>query len=67
MRYASLMSLWDSSQAYFEQAKQVFCRLNPCKRSKGTMNAKTWAAKSLASVSIGEPGSGRAQLGSEGR
>lgn len=42
-------------------------RLNPCKRSKGAMNAKTWATNSLASVSIGEPSSGRAHFGSEGR
>ncbi|XP_008782161.2 5'-adenylylsulfate reductase-like 4 [Phoenix dactylifera] len=65
-RHASLMSLWDCSQAYFVQAKQVFCRLNPCKRSKGAMNAKSWASKTLASVSIGEPSSARTHFGSEG-
>ncbi|XP_038983250.1 uncharacterized protein LOC120111032 isoform X5 [Phoenix dactylifera] len=63
MQYASLMSLQDRSQAYVDHVKQGFNRLNPCKRGnlqEGAMNAKVWASKSLASVSIGEPSSGRA-------
>ncbi|OAY70263.1 5'-adenylylsulfate reductase-like 3 [Ananas comosus] len=64
-RFASLMNLGHYFEARMEQAKQVFGRLNPCKRSNlrnGAMNATkwAWASKSLASVSIGEPSSGRA-------
>ncbi|XP_008790885.2 5'-adenylylsulfate reductase-like 3 [Phoenix dactylifera] len=62
MWYASLTGLQDRLLAYLEQAKQGFNRLNPCKRGNlqvGAMNARAWASKSLASVSIGEPSSGR--------
>ncbi|KAL0917074.1 hypothetical protein M5K25_012115 [Dendrobium thyrsiflorum] len=59
---ACVMSLCDYSQVFLHQTKRGFSRLNPCKGTnlKGAMNAKAWASKSLASVSIGEP-SGRAQ------
>ncbi|KAG1366524.1 5'-adenylylsulfate reductase-like 3 [Cocos nucifera] len=70
MRYASLMGLQDCLQAYLEQAKQGFNRLNPCKRGNlqvGAMNARAWASKSLASVSIGEPSSARAYSAGEMR
>ncbi|MQL84390.1 hypothetical protein Taro_016902 [Colocasia esculenta] len=63
MRYARLISLWDCSQAYFEQARQALAKRNleTCKRGNlqgGAMNAKIWASKSLVSVAIGEPSSG---------
>ncbi|XP_010937429.1 5'-adenylylsulfate reductase-like 3 [Elaeis guineensis] len=70
MQYASLMSLQDRSQAYVDHVKQGFNRLNPCKRGnlqEGAMNARAWASKSLASVSIGEPSSGRAYSGGDRR
>lgn len=58
-----VISLWYYSQVFLQQTKRGFRRLNPCKGAnlkEGAMNAKAWASKSLASVSIGEP-SGRAQ------
>ncbi|XP_077224039.1 APR-like 4 [Tasmannia lanceolata] len=70
MRSASLLRLWEHPQVYLEQVKEVFRGLKPCKRSnlqEGAMNAKVWASKSLASVSIGEAGSSRLCLGSERR
>ncbi|XP_074556363.1 5'-adenylylsulfate reductase-like 3 [Curcuma longa] len=63
MRYASLRNIWNSFKACLEQAKQGFSRLYPLKQSnlqEGAMNAKAWASKSLASVSLGESSSGRA-------
>ncbi|PKA53146.1 5'-adenylylsulfate reductase-like 3 [Apostasia shenzhenica] len=48
----------------FQQAKRGFGKLNPY---KGTVNAKAWASKSLASVSIGEPSSRSCQIFSERR
>jgi len=64
MQYASLLNLWDHFQANLQEAKQGLNMLNPCKRSnlqKRAMNAKAWASKSLATVSIGEPSTSRAQ------
>lgn len=64
MQYASLVSLWDHFQAYLQEAKQGLNRLNPCKQSnlqEGAMNAKAWASKSLATVSIGEASASRPQ------
>lgn len=58
----SLMGLCNYSQAFFQQSRQGLSRLNPGKRTnlqEGAMTAKAWASKSLASVSIGEPSSGR--------
>ncbi|KAJ6791745.1 5'-adenylylsulfate reductase-like 3 [Iris pallida] len=63
MQLASLMSLWD----YFQKAKQGLSSLIPHKRSnlqEGALNAKAWASKSLASVSIGESSSVRPPLSS---
>ncbi|CAD5181191.1 unnamed protein product [Musa acuminata subsp. malaccensis] len=63
MRYASLINFWNHLRAYTEEAKQGVGRLYPCKRSnlqEGAMNARAWASQSLASVSLGEPSSGRA-------
>jgi len=62
MQYAHLLSLWDHFQAHLLEAKQGLNRLYPCKRSnlqEGAMNAKAWASKSLATVSIGEPSTSR--------
>ncbi|KAG0476265.1 hypothetical protein HPP92_013106 [Vanilla planifolia] len=64
MQLPSLICLCDYSQAFLQQAKRGFGRLNPCKRSnlqEGALSAKAWASKSLASVSIGEPSSVRSQ------
>lgn len=58
-----VMSLWNYSQVFLHQTKRGFSRINPCSRrnlKEGAINAKAWASKSLASVSIAEP-SGRAQ------
>ncbi|RZR70607.1 hypothetical protein BHM03_00000853 [Ensete ventricosum] len=63
IRYASLINFWNHLRAYTEEAKQGVGRLYPCKRSnlqEGAMNARAWASQSLASVSLGEPSSGRA-------
>lgn len=62
-----LLTLWDHFHAYLHEAKQSLSRLNPCKRSnhmqeEAMNNAKAWASKSLASVSIGEPSSSEAVL-----
>ncbi|KAG9451483.1 hypothetical protein H6P81_011448 [Aristolochia fimbriata] len=68
MQNASLMKLWDHPQAYIGQAMQVFSRLKPYKTSnlqEGAMNAKAWASKSLASVSIGDAGPSRTPSGSD--
>ncbi|KAJ4955888.1 hypothetical protein NE237_012671 [Protea cynaroides] len=64
-----LVRLWKLPLAYLNQAVQVFNLLkDPCKRSnlqEGAMNARVWASKSLASVSIGEASSSRAYSGNE--
>ncbi|PIA52113.1 hypothetical protein AQUCO_01000179v1 [Aquilegia coerulea] len=60
---ASLMSLWEHPLAHIRRAMQVFNALKErCKRSnlqEGAMNARAWASKSLASVSIGDASSSR--------
>ncbi|XP_043705148.1 5'-adenylylsulfate reductase-like 4 [Telopea speciosissima] len=62
----NLVSLWKLPLAYLNQAVQVFNMLKePCKRSNlqgGAMNARVWASKSLASVSIGDASSSRGLL-----
>ncbi|XP_020581002.1 5'-adenylylsulfate reductase-like 3 [Phalaenopsis equestris] len=58
-----LISMRNYSQVFLHQTKRGFGRLNPSSRrnlKEGAINAKAWASKSLASVSIGEP-SGRTQ------
>ena len=63
MRYASVRNLWNYFQAYTEQAKREGSRLHPCERhhlQEGAMSARAWASQSLASVTLGEPSSGRA-------
>ncbi|KAL5705224.1 5'-adenylylsulfate reductase-like [Ranunculus cassubicifolius] len=63
VRNLSLMSLWEHPLAHLRRAMQVFGALKErCKRSnlqEGAMNARAWASKSLASVSIGDASSSR--------
>ncbi|XP_042494188.1 5'-adenylylsulfate reductase-like 4 [Macadamia integrifolia] len=65
----NLICLWKPPLAYLNQAVQVFNVLKePCKRSNlqgGAMNARVWASKSLASVSIGDASSSRGYSGNE--
>ncbi|GMY17294.1 5'-adenylylsulfate reductase-like 4 [Fagus crenata] len=64
-----LGSLWEHPSAYLKRAIQLFNSLKePCKRSnlqEGAMNARAWASKSLATVSIGDAGTSRDLPGSE--
>ncbi|XWS21497.1 hypothetical protein CRYUN_Cryun30bG0059500 [Craigia yunnanensis] len=53
-----LGSLLEHPLAYLKRAIQLFNSLKePCKRSnsQGAMNARAWASKSLATISIGDP------------
>lgn len=63
MRLPILMSLWEYSQAFLEQVRMCLDRQKqPGKRmnlQEGAMSAKAWVSKSLVSVSVGEPSSGR--------
>ncbi|KAK6938148.1 Thioredoxin domain [Dillenia turbinata] len=63
IRNLSLWSLWEQLLPYVNQVVQLFSSLKkPCKRSnlqEGAMNAKAWASKSLASVSIGDASTSR--------
>ncbi|KAI4307400.1 hypothetical protein L6164_030596 [Bauhinia variegata] len=56
-------SLLEHPLVYLKRIMQSFSRLKePCKRSnlqEGAMNAKAWASKSLATVSIGEASTSR--------
>lgn len=60
IRYASLITL---SHVCLEQTKYALCQLNPYGKRRnlqeGALSARSWANKSLASVSIGEPSSAR--------
>ncbi|XP_021285237.1 5'-adenylylsulfate reductase-like 4 [Herrania umbratica] len=63
MRNMKLGSLLEHSLAYLKRAIQLFNSLKePCKRSnlRGAMNARSWASKSLATVSIGDANTSRA-------
>lgn len=57
-------SAWEYPQLCANRVVQFFKSLKePCKRSnlqEGAMNAKAWASKSLASVSLGDASSSRA-------
>ncbi|KAK1307920.1 5'-adenylylsulfate reductase-like 3 [Acorus calamus] len=67
---ATLMSLLDNPHAYIDGGMRAFSRLYPTNRSNlqgGAMNAKAWASKSLASVSIGEPSTSRTLSGNDRR
>lgn len=58
-----LGSLLEHPSVYLKRVMQSFsCLKEPCKRSnlqEGAMNAKAWASKSLATVSIGEASTSR--------
>ena len=58
-----LGSLLEHPLVYLKRILQSFnCLKEPCKRSnlqEGAMNAKAWASKSLATVSIGEGSTSR--------
>lgn len=63
-----LGSLWEHPSAYLKRAIHLFNSLKePCKRSnlqEGAMNARAWASKSLATVSIGDASTSRDLPGS---
>ncbi|KAF5461888.1 hypothetical protein F2P56_017949 [Juglans regia] len=69
IRNLRLGSLWEHPLAYLKCAIQLFNSLKePCKRSnlqEGAMNARAWASKSLATVSIGDAGTCRGLPGGE--
>lgn len=71
IRNVRLGSLWEHPLAYLRRAIQLFNSLKePCKRSnlqEGAMNARAWASKSLATVSIGDASTSRGLPGSECR
>ncbi|KAK9269947.1 hypothetical protein L1049_025520 [Liquidambar formosana] len=71
IRNVSLWSLWEHPLVYLNRAIQLFNSLKePCKRSNlqgGAMNARAWASKSLASVSIGDASTSRGAPVSECR
>ncbi|XP_022773145.1 5'-adenylylsulfate reductase-like 4 [Durio zibethinus] len=63
IRNVKLGSLLEHPVAYLKRAIQLFNSLKePCKRSnlQGAMNARAWASKSLATVSIGDANTSRA-------
>ncbi|EOY15982.1 APR-like 4 isoform 1 [Theobroma cacao] len=63
IRNMKLGSLLEHSLAYLKRAIQLFNSLKePCKRSnlQRAMNARAWASKSLATVSIGDANTSRA-------
>ncbi|KAF9682518.1 hypothetical protein SADUNF_Sadunf05G0117200 [Salix dunnii] len=63
MQNMRLESLLEHPRAYLNRAIQLFHSLNePCKKSnlqEGAMNARAWASKSLATVSIGDASTSR--------
>ncbi|CAN0889929.1 5'-adenylylsulfate reductase-like 4 [Linum grandiflorum] len=63
-RQARIGSILDHPRAFLKDVVQAFkCLVDPCKRSnlqEGAMNARAWASKSLATVSIGEGSTSRA-------
>lgn len=63
IRNLKLGSLLEHPRTYLNRAIQLFKSLNePCKRSnlqEGALNARAWASKSLATVSIGDASSSR--------
>lgn len=64
-------SLFEHPLAYLKRAVQLFNSLKePCKRSnlqEGAMNARVWASKSLATVSIGDSSTSRGTAMTESR
>ncbi|KAJ0086871.1 hypothetical protein Patl1_08537 [Pistacia atlantica] len=69
IRNVKLGSLFEHPRAYLNRAIQIFNSLKePCKRSnlqEGALNARAWASKSLATVSIGDASTSRGACGSE--
>ncbi|XP_011004793.1 PREDICTED: 5'-adenylylsulfate reductase-like 4 [Populus euphratica] len=63
MQNMRLESLLEHPRAYLNRAIQLFNSLNePCKKSnlqEGALNARAWASKSLATVSIGDASTSR--------
>ncbi|MBA0792640.1 hypothetical protein Gohar_017119 [Gossypium harknessii] len=62
IRNVKLGTLLEHPLAYLKRAIQLFNSLKePCKRSnlQGAMNARAWASKSLATVSIGDANTNR--------
>ena len=63
MQNMRLEGLLEHPRAYLNRAIQLFNSLNePCKKSnlqEGAMNARAWASKSLATVSIGDASTSR--------
>lgn len=63
IQYIRLGSLLEHPLVYLKRITQsISCLKEPCKRSnlqEGAMNAKAWASKSLATVSIGEASTSR--------
>ncbi|KAG5245811.1 hypothetical protein OIU76_001995 [Salix suchowensis] len=63
MQNMRLESLLEHPRAYLNRAIQLLNSLNePCKKSnlqEGAMNARAWASKSLATVSIGDASTSR--------
>uniref|UniRef100_A0A2P2K334 Thioredoxin-related family protein n=1 Tax=Rhizophora mucronata TaxID=61149 RepID=A0A2P2K334_RHIMU len=66
-----LGSLLEHARAYLNQVIQLFVSMKvPCKKSnlqEGAINARAWASKSLATVSIGDASSSRGAQVSECR
>lgn len=66
IRNVRLGSLLEHPLVYMKRIMQSFSHLmEPCKRSNlqgGAMNAKAWASKSLATVSIGEGSNSHSML-----
>lgn len=63
IRNVKMGGLLEHPLAYLKRAVQLFNSLKePCKRSnlQGAMNARAWASKSLATVSIGDANTSRA-------
>ncbi|OMO94345.1 Thioredoxin-like protein [Corchorus olitorius] len=63
IRNVKLGSMFEHPLAYLRRAIQLFKSLKePCKRRnlQGAMNARAWASKSLATVSIGDANTSRA-------
>ncbi|KAJ4701346.1 5-adenylylsulfate reductase-like protein [Melia azedarach] len=71
IRNLKLGSMLEHSRAYLNRAIQLCNSLkDPCKRSnlqEGAMNARAWASKSLATVSIGDASSSRVACVNERR
>ncbi|CAI0447833.1 unnamed protein product [Linum tenue] len=64
LHYPRIGSILDHPRAFLDDVVQAFkCLVGPCSRKtnlqEGAMNARAWASKSLATVSIGEASTSR--------